>query len=141
MAEMMTGTTAEPRFRTRALGAFSLMALLLAAIGIYGVLACSMAERTHEIGIRMAIGASKQSIVGMVLRRTLLLAGAGVAFGALGAVAVTRVLKTFLFEVKPTDPVTFTVVASLLMAVAFLAGWIPARRASSVDPVIALRCD
>ena len=141
MDQVVSLSTARQRFNMLLMTVFGGAALLLAAIGIYGVLACSMAERTHEIGIRMAIGASKQSIVGMVLRRTLLLAGAGVASGALGAVAVTRVLKTFLFEVKPTDPVTFTVVASLLMAVAFLAGWIPARRASSVDPVIALRCD
>ncbi len=139
MGDVIAGTTAEPRFRTRLIGAFSIMAVLLSAIGIYGVLACSIAERTHEIGIRMAIGASKGSIVRMVLHRTLLLVATGVALGTAGALAVTRVLENFLFEVRPADPATYVAVATLLGAVALFAGLLPARRASTVDPLVALR--
>jgi len=123
----------------RLIGAFSIMALLLSVIGIYAVLAYSIAERTQEIGIRMAIGATGGSIAAMVLRRTLLLTGTGVALGTAGALAVTRVLENFLFEVRPTDPVTFGAVSALLVAVALLAGLLPARRASTVDPLVALR--
>jgi putative ABC transport system permease protein len=139
MEEVIVGTTAEPRFRTRLIAAFSGMALLLAALGVYGVLAYSVTERTHEIGIRMAVGASRGSIVRVVLRRTLLLAGFGVALGTAGALALTRVLENFLFEVRPNDPATFTAVAALLLVVALVAGLLPARRASSVDPLVALR--
>jgi putative ABC transport system permease protein len=115
------------------------MALLLAAVGIYGVLACSVAERTHEIGIRMAMGAEEKDVVWMVLRRTLVLAGSGVLIGTLGALAVTRVLTKFLFEVTPNDPVTFFAVTGILMIVALLSAWIPARRAARVYPLVALR--
>jgi ABC-type antimicrobial peptide transport system permease subunit len=139
MTDRIAGTTAEPRFRTRVIGAFSIMAVLLSAIGIYGVLACSIAERTREIGIRMALGAANGAIVFAVVRRTLLLAVAGVALGTAGALAVTRVLETFLFEVKPNDPATYAAVAALLVSVALLAGIVPARRASTVDPLVALR--
>jgi len=139
MDDVIAGTTAEPRFRTRLIGAFSIIALVLSVIGIYAVLACSIAERTQEIGIRMAIGATGGSIAAMVLRRTLLLTGTGVALGTAGALAVTRVLENFLFEVRPTDPVTFGAVSALLVAVALLAGLLPARRASTVDPLVALR--
>jgi len=139
MEAVVARTTAESRFQARLIGAFSIIAVLLSAIGIYGVLACSIAERTHEIGIRMAIGATKGGIVRMVLRRTLLLAGAGVAIGTAGAVAVTRVLENFLFEVSPTDPATYTVVAIVLVTVALVAGLLPARRASKTDPLVALR--
>jgi len=139
MVDWVAGTTAAPRFLTRVIGAFSIMAVLLAAIGIYGLLACSIAERTREIGIRMALGAGSGSIVVGVIRRTLLLAGAGVALGTAGALAVTRVLEAFLFEVKPNDPATYLAVAALLVLVALVAGTVPARRASTVDPLIALR--
>jgi putative ABC transport system permease protein len=139
MGEMIALSTAEPRFRTRVIGGFSIVALLLAAIGIYGVLAYSVAERTREIGIRVAVGATTGSIAAMVLRRTLLLAGSGVAIGMAGSLALTRVLRTFLFEVQPTDLATFTAAAVLLVTVALLAGLLPARRAAGVDPLIALR--
>jgi putative ABC transport system permease protein len=139
MEELVAATTAEPLFQTRLLSAFSILALMLSAIGIYGVLAYSVTERTHEIGIRMALGCGTGELLWMVLRRTLTLAGAGVALGMAGALAVTRVLAKFLFEVKPTDHVTFIAVAVLLAAVALVAGWIPARRASRVDPLVALR--
>jgi putative ABC transport system permease protein len=121
------------------LGAFSLLALLLAVVGIYGVLAYSVAQRTHEIGIRMALGAEAGDVLRMVLRRTLALAATGIAIGAAAALAATRVLAKFLFEVKPSDPATFVTVAALLAGVAVLASWVPARRAARVDPVEALR--
>ncbi len=134
-ADSMTGT----RSQARLLGIFSLSALVLAAIGIYGVLACSVAERTHEIGIRMALGAEQRDILWQVISRTLALAGTGALIGALGALAVTRVLTKFLFEVTPTDPITFLVVVVILLAVALLSAWAPARSATKVHPLVALR--
>ena len=139
MQTLIDASTAEPQFQTRLLGGFSMLALLLAAVGTYGVLAYSVAQRTHEIGIRMALGAEARDVLRLVLRRTLTLAGAGVAIGAAAALAVTRVLQKFLFEVKPSDPTTFLAVAVLLTSVALAAGWIPAWRATRVDPVEALR--
>jgi putative ABC transport system permease protein len=139
MQEMISASTAEPRFQTRLLGTFSLLALVLSAVGIYSVLAYSVAQRTKEIGIRMALGAERRDVLAMVVRRTLVLAAVGVSLGALGAFAVTRVLARFLFEVTPTDPATFVTVAVLLTSVALLAGLIPARRATRVDPMVALR--
>jgi putative ABC transport system permease protein len=118
---------------------FAILALVLAAVGIYGVLAFSVAQRTHEIGIRMALGARNADVLRMVLRRTAALVSAGLAIGTAGALAVTRVLAKFLFEVRPTDPLTFVVVVLVLAAAALAAGWIPARRATRVDPMVALR--
>jgi ABC-type antimicrobial peptide transport system permease subunit len=139
MSDLIDATTAEPWFQARLISAFSILALLLSAIGIYGVLAYAVTERTREIGIRMALGAEKSDITGMVLKRSLLLAATGVALGVAGALAVTRVLARFLFDVKPTDPATFAMVAAVLMAVALSAGLLPARRATRVDPLVALR--
>ena len=137
VANSMTGA----RSQTRLLGMFSLAALLLAAIGIYGVLACSVAERTHEIGIRMALGAEQRDILWQVISRTLVLAGTGAVIGAVGALAVTHVLTRLLFEVTPTDPLTFLLVTAILVAVALLSAWAPAKRAASVHPLVALRHD
>jgi putative ABC transport system permease protein len=103
------------------------------------VLAYSVAQRTHEIGIRMALGAAAGDVLRMVLRRTLALAATGIAIGAAAALATTRVLANLLFEVKPSDPATFVTVAALLAGIAVLASWVPARRATRVDPVEALR--
>ena len=128
-----------PLFQTRLIAIFSILALLLAAIGVYGVLACAVAERTREIGIRMALGPEKSGITRMVLRCSLLLVTVGISLGVLGALAVTRVLAKFLFEVKPTDLPTFIVVAALLAAVALLSGLRPAQRATLLDPLVALR--
>ena len=130
---------ADPLFQARLIGAFSAFALVLAAIGIYGVVAYSVAERTHEIGIRVALGAARGDVVRMVLRRVLALVVPGVALGIGGALATTRVLESLLFDVKPNDVATFAGVAVLLMGVAFVAGLVPARRASRVDPLVALR--
>jgi putative ABC transport system permease protein len=115
------------------------LALLLAAIGIYGVLASSVAERTHEIGIRMAVGADRNDIVWMVIRRTLVLTSSGLAIGMAGALMLTRVLTKLLFEVTPTDPLTFSVVTLILVTVAMLSAWVPAQRAAKVFPLDALR--
>jgi len=139
MEDIVAGTTTEPRFQARLLTVFAILALVLAAIGVYGVLAYSVSERTHEIGIRIALGAGTGNVMGMVFRNSLTLAIAGVSLGTAGALVVTRVLEKYLFDVKPTDPATFGVVALLLAAIALLAGWIPARRATKVDPVVALR--
>lgn len=139
MNALIADTMAEPRSQARLLGIFSAMALLLAAIGIYGVLACSVAERTHEIGIRMALGAEEKDVLWMVLRRTLILTGSGAMLGALGSLVVTRVLAKFLFEVKPTDPLTFLAVTAVLVIVALLSAWMPAQRAARVYPLLALR--
>jgi putative ABC transport system permease protein len=117
------------------------LALLLAAVGIYGVLAYSVAERTHEIGIRVALGAQSRDVARMVMRRTLALSLPGVALGVMGALAVTRVLDRLLFGVKPNDPATLVAVAALFAAVAVVAALIPARRAARVDPMIALRAE
>jgi putative ABC transport system permease protein len=141
MSDLLAATTAELRFQARLISIFSMLALLLSAIGIYGVVACAVAERTREIGIRMALGAQKRDITRMILKRSLLLVTAGVALGEAGALAVTRVLAKFLFDVKPTDPATFAMAAAVLVAVALFAGLLPARRATRVDPVLALRWD
>ncbi len=139
METIITDTVTDARAQTRLLAIFAVMALVLAAIGIYGVLACSVVERTHEIGIRMAMGAEQKDVLWMVLRRTLMLAGSGVLIGTLGALAVTRVLTKSLFEVTPTDPLTFLAVTAILLTVALLSAWIPAQRAASVYPLVALR--
>jgi predicted permease len=139
MESAIMATVAEPLFQARLIGVFSVFALLLAAIGIYGVVAYSVAERTQEIGIRVALGAARSNVVALVLRRILALVVPGVVVGLAGALATTRVLSALLFAVKPNDPATFVSVAVLLVSVAFLAGWVPARRASLVDPLVALR--
>jgi putative ABC transport system permease protein len=139
LTDLADASTAETWFQARLISTFSILALLLAAIGIYGVLAYAVTERTREIGIRMALGAKKSDITFMLLKRTLLLVMAGVAIGGCGALALTRVLSKFLFEVKPTDPVTFLAVAAILAVTGIVAGLLPARRATRVDPVVALR--
>jgi len=126
-------------FQTTLLGTFSLLALVLAAIGTYGVLSYDVAERTREIGIRMALGASSPRVLRMIVGRTLVLAGIGLAIGVLGAFGATRALTRYLFGVGPSDPATFAATALLLIGVALAAASVPAWRASHVDPVIALR--
>jgi len=119
--------------------AFAITALLLAALGIYGVISYLVSERTQEIGIRLALGAQRGKIMAMVLRQGLGLAMAGAALGLVGSVIVSHLMAGLLYGVRPTDPVTFVGVAILLIGIALLACYIPARRAMRVDPIIALR--
>jgi putative ABC transport system permease protein len=139
LTDLADASTAETWFQTRLISTFSILALFLAAIGIYGVLAYAVTERTREIGIRMALGAKKSDVAVMLLKRTLFLVMAGVAIGGCGALALTRVLSKFLFDVKPNDPATFLAVAGILAVTGIAAGLLPARRATRVDPVVALR--
>jgi putative ABC transport system permease protein len=139
MDAVLAGTIAEPRFQSTLIGGFSLLALALAALGVYGVLAASVAERQHEIGIRMALGADARRVVRLVVRRTLMLAGAGVLLGAIGAAGLTRLLASLLIGVRTTDGTVFAVAAIVLVTVALLAAVVPARRASRIDPLAALR--
>jgi putative ABC transport system permease protein len=135
----MAEAVATRRFVMMLLAGFAALAVALAAIGIYGVLAFLVGERTRELGIRLALGADRRTVIGMVLRQSLRYVLPGLALGALGALALTRLLQAQLFGVEPTDPVTFGAVLALLLAVALLASWLPARRAASVQPVEALR--
>ena len=135
----VTKSIASPRFQSFLLGSFAGLALLLAAIGIYGVMAYSVAQRTHEIGVRMALGAERNQVMRMVVRQALALALIGAAAGLAGALVLTRFLKTLLFDVSTTDLATFAVVPFVLCIVAMAASWIPALRATRVDPMIALR--
>ncbi|HLY60148.1 MAG TPA: ABC transporter permease [Terriglobia bacterium] len=139
MTQVLSGTLAGPEFNTWLLGTFAGVALLLAAIGIYGVLAYSVAQQTHEIGIRMALGAEKRDVLRVVVGRGLKLTIIGVAIGMAGSFAVTRFLSSLLYGVRPIDPVTFTSVGFILVGVALLASYIPAGRATKVDPMVALR--
>jgi putative ABC transport system permease protein len=139
MNEVIASTTAPRRFNTLLLGGFALIALLLAALGIYSVNSYAVTQRTHEIGIRMALGAPAGDVLKLVMRRGLALALAGLAIGLAGALALTRVMAKLLFEVSATDPVTFMGISLVLAAVALFACWIPARRGTKVDPMIALR--
>jgi putative ABC transport system permease protein len=139
MNDLVSESMAQPRFAVLLLGAFGGLALLLAAVGMYGVISYSVAQRTQEIGIRMALGARRGSILQMVLAQGGRLVCAGVGIGLMVAMAVTRVMKSFLFGVPATDPVTFAAVAVLLVLVALAACCVPARRAMKVDPTVALR--
>ena len=139
LTDLLDATTAGTWFQARLISAFSLLALILAGIGIYGVLSHAVTESTREIGVRMALGAKKSDVVFMLLKRVLRLLAGGVAVGGCGALAITRVLGKLLFEVKPTDPATFISVAAVLTLVGIIACLVPARRATRVDPVVALR--
>jgi predicted permease len=120
-------------------GIFGAIALFLAAIGVYGVISYGVSQRTHEIGVRVALGAQRRDVMGLVVRQGMMLAGIGIFVGLLGAVGVTRVVASFLFDVSATDPVSFIGVALFLAAVALVASLLPARRATAVDPIVALR--
>ena len=139
MEEVVARSMAERRFALEILGFFAFIALLLACIGIYGVMAYTFSQRTHEIGIRIALGAQRQHILRLALGEGMLLVAFGLAAGLFGALLLTQFLRSMLFAVKPTDPVTFIAIAALLTAVALLACYIPAHRATRVDPLVALR--
>jgi putative ABC transport system permease protein len=139
LEELVARVQANRRFTTMMLVVFAVVALVLAAVGIYGVIAYSTAQRTQEIGIRVALGAQPRQVLAPVIREALVLAGSGIAVGLLGAVALTHVLASFLFGIRATDPLTFISMSLLLVLMALLASYIPSRRALRVDPLIALR--
>jgi len=139
MEEAVSESLGQPRFRTLVIGGFAAIAVMLAAIGVYGVMSYSVGLRVREIAIRMSLGATRVEVMGMVLRETLVLVGAGIGVGLIGAFLVTSSLQTILFDVAPTDPVTFITVSAFLVFVALMACVVPARRATSVDPMTALR--
>jgi len=139
MDDILSDSVARPRFQLVLLMVFAGIAVLLATIGVYGVVSYSVNQRTQEIGIRVALGAGSNDVARLVLREGLLLAGLGVAAGLAAALASTRVLRSLLFEVTPTDPATLGAVAGLLLTVALAATLLPARRATRVDPMVALR--
>jgi putative ABC transport system permease protein len=135
-------SVAQPRFNAYLLGTFAVLALLLSAIGLYGVMAYSVAQRTREIGLRIALGATQPMVLRMVLKNALILAGLGMAIGLAFAVVLTQSIASFtslLFGVRPLDAITLLTVVGVFTAVAVLAGYLPARRAMKVDPIIALR--
>jgi putative ABC transport system permease protein len=139
MDDVVSGSVAQPRFASQILGLFAVLALLLAAVGLYGLIAYTVSQRTHEIGIRMALGAEPRDVLKLVIGQGLKLALAGTAIGIVGALALTRLMQGLLFQVSPTDPITFISVTGLLTIVALAASYLPARRAMRVDPMIALR--
>jgi putative ABC transport system permease protein len=141
LEEVRSESMSSPRLTASLLGAFAALALLIAAAGIGGIMALAVSQRLREIGIRMALGAQPASILQMVLRQGLGLAALGVAIGLVGSFALTGLVKSLLFEVKPTDPLTFAGVAVVLAAAAAIATYVPARRAANVDPIQALRCE
>jgi putative ABC transport system permease protein len=141
LEQIVADTFSRQRFSAVLLASFSLAALLLAAVGIYGVLAYSVSERTREIGVRVALGAEPARIVSLIVRMGATVAGAGLLVGLAGALAVSNLLKTLLFGIKPQDPLTFATVPAVLLAVAVIAAYLPARRAAGLDPMQALRVE
>jgi putative ABC transport system permease protein len=139
MTQVAAESVSRRKFAMQLVGLFGVLALLLAGVGIYGVIAYSVTQRTREIGIRVALGASRTAILRWVLRQGMILTVAGIAVGLIGAVALTRLLRSLLFGVGPMDVVTYGVLAVVLGVVALIACYVPARRATKVDPLIALR--
>ena len=141
MEHMVANSVARQRFYAVMLGVFAGVAGLLAAIGIYGVLAYSVVQRTKEIGVRMALGAERRQVLALVLRRGVMLATIGITIGIGGAIAGARYLQSMLFGVEPRDPGTFVAVAAAFAVVALIASYLPARRATKIDPMVALRVE
>jgi len=141
MQQLVSGSVAQPRFRTMILAAFSLLALVMASIGIYGVMNYLVIQRTREFGIRLSLGATQTDLLRLVLGRATTLIGAGTCVGLVGSVLLVRLITKLLFGTAPLDPLTFVAVPVLLAAVALAASYIPARRATRIDPIVALRCE
>ena len=139
LRETVTATLGMPRLASAVVGAFSLAALLIAALGLHGVLAFGVAQRRREFGIRLALGATRRGVLGLVARDGLLLVAVGVAVGLLGAYGVTGLLSGMLVGVTPADPVTFAAVAIVVVAVALVAVWMPAQAATRIDPASTIR--
>jgi ABC-type antimicrobial peptide transport system permease subunit len=141
MDQVSVESTARTNFNMTLLSIFAGLAMLLAAIGIYGVMSYTVGQRVHEIGIRMALGARAGNVLSLVLRQGLGLVLVGIAVGLTGGVWLTGAMKSLLFGIRPNDLPTFAIVSALLLAVAVAATYIPARRATKVDPIVALRCE
>ena len=139
MQDMVASSLLRRKFAMLLLSIFAGLAMLLAAIGLYGVMSYTVSQRTHEVGIRMALGARKEDVLKLVVGQGMRLAGLGVAVGLAASIALTRLMSSLLFGVSARDPITFGVVAALLVGVALLANYVPARRAAKVDPMVALR--
>jgi putative ABC transport system permease protein len=139
MNELVSKSVVQPRFLALLLATFSGIALFLAAIGIYGVMAYSVAQRTQEIGVRMALGARPLHVLQLILKQILGMLVIGTVIGLVGAFLLTQLMRSLLFEITATDPLTYVSVIGILTVVALLACYIPARRAAKVDPLIALR--
>ena len=141
LKEIVKKSLSQRRFILALIGGFAGAALLLAAIGLYGVMGYAVSQRTREIGVRMALGARQRDVISMVVGQGMRIVLIGLAVGMIGAVGLSRLLQGFLFEIKPTDPTTFMGVSLILLLVALLACWLPARRASRVNPMVALRTE
>ena len=139
--QILADSSVEPRFQTALVGSFAVLGLILAIVGIYGVISYSVVQRTHEIGVRLALGAQRADVLRMILREGMRLAISGIAIGTVGALALTRVLRSMLFEIEPNDPATFVGVPMFLTIAALAACYLPARRATRVDPMLALRSE
>lgn len=141
LRELMSQSMAQRRFATTIVAAFAGVALLLAGIGIYGVMALSVSKRTREIGVRIALGAGRFQILTLIMQQGLALTGMGLGVGLLGALVLSRYLRSLLFDTSPLDPLTFGLTTVLLGAVALVACWLPAYRATKVEPTVALRME
>lgn len=139
LEEIRDETIAPQRLNATLIGLFSVLALAIATVGVAGVLAFSVSQRTNELGIRLALGAERKTILYMILGEGALMATIGLVLGGIGAIPLSRMISGLLFEVKPVDPLTIAFAAALLVVVALAAAWVPARRATAVDPMIALR--
>jgi ABC-type antimicrobial peptide transport system permease subunit len=139
MEQRLAESLSYDRFSMRLFGSFAILAIVLASVGIYGVMSHTVSQRTHEIGVRRALGAMNNNVLGMVLRQGLKLTIIGIAIGLLASWGLTRFLAGNLFGITPTDPLTTVAVVAVMVAVALLAMWLPARRASRIDPLTALR--
>ena len=139
MEQRITNSVARPRLQTILLGSFGVLALVLACIGIYGVLAYAVSQRMREMGVRLALGATPGTVLGEILSGGLRLTGLGVFIGLGAALALTRYLEALLYSVRPTDPAVFALAIATLLVVAMVACYIPARRAARVDPMVILR--
>ena len=141
MEELVASSLTPQRFYAAVIGMFAAIAVLLSAVGLYGVLAYAVEQRTREFGVRTALGARSRDVLAIVLRQGLLLTGIGIGIGLMGAIALTRYVEGMLYDVRPLDPPTYVAVAVLFTAVTSVASYLPARRATRIDPMTALRCE